>query len=130
MPLSKALDMEVLMMSPLLAVLTFAAWVILGLGVIRVGLPLGTLLPLLSVMLVLNLVYVGSLAVAVLSSARTELASHLGLVIATYPYAALVSLANIAAMVLILRKGTRLWLKTEKTGYVDGQAQALAALTE
>lgn len=118
------------MMSPLLAVLTFAAWVILGLGVIRVGLPLGTLLPLLSVMLVLNLVYVGSLAVAVLSSTRTELASHLGLVIATYPYAALVSLANIAAMVLILRKGARLWLKTEKTGYVDGQVQALAAISE
>ncbi|HEX4920690.1 MAG TPA: glycosyltransferase [Candidatus Bathyarchaeia archaeon] len=130
MPLPRALDMEVLMMSPLLAVLTFAAWVILGLGVIRVGLPLGTLLPLLSVMLVLNLVYVGSLAVAVLSSTRTELASHLGLVVATYPYAALVSLANIAAMVLILRKGARLWLKTEKTGYVDGQVQALAAISE
>ena len=129
MSLPRALDMEVLMMSPLLAVLTFAAWVILGLGVIRVGLPLGTLLPLLSVMLVLNLVYVGSLAVAVLSSTRTELASHLGLVVATYPYAALVSLANIAAMVLILRKGARLWLKTEKTGYVDGQVQALAAIS-
>ena len=130
MSVLKALDMEVLMMSPLLAVLTFAAWIILGLGVIRVGLPFGTLLPLLSVMVVLNLVYVGSLAVAVLSSTRTELASHLGLVIATYPYAALVSLANIAAMVLILRKGARLWLKTEKTGYVDGQVQALASITD
>ena len=130
MSVLKAIDMEVLMLSPLLAVLTFAAWVILGLGVIRVGLPLGTLLPLLSVMVILNLVYVGSLAVAVLSSTRTELASHLGLVIATYPYAALVSLANIAAMVLILRKGARLWLKTEKTGYVDGQVQALAAITD
>ena len=128
MSVLKAIDMEVLMMSPLLAVLTFAAWVILGLGVIRVGLPLGTLLPLLSVMVVLNLVYVGSLAVAVLSSTRTELASHLGLVIATYPYAALVSLANIAALVLILKKGARLWLKTEKTGYVDGQVQALASI--
>ena len=123
MSFAKTFDMEVLMMSPLLAVLTFSAWVLLGLGVVRVGLPLGTLLPLLSVMVVLNLVYVGSLAVAVLSSARADLASHFGLVLATYPYAALISLANIAAMVLILRKGARLWLKTEKTGYVDAPIQ-------
>jgi cellulose synthase/poly-beta-1,6-N-acetylglucosamine synthase-like glycosyltransferase len=118
---AKHLDMEMLMMSPILAVLTFVAWVILGLGIIRVGLPLGTLLPLLAVMVVLNLVYVGSLLAAVFSSARTEIASHLGLVLATYPYATLVSLANLAAMFLILRKGARLWLKTEKTGYVDAQ---------
>lgn len=128
MSLVKALDMEVLMMSPLLAVLTFSAWIILGLGVIRVGLPLGTLFPLLSVMVVLNLVYVGSLAVAVFSSARADVASHLGLVIATYPYAALVSLANIVAMVLILKKGTRQWLKTEKTGYVDGRLDDVAVV--
>ena len=121
MSLVKALDMQVLMMSPILAVLTFAAWLILGLGIVRVGLPLGTLLPLLSVMVVLNLVYVGSLLAAVFSSARNDVVSHLGLVVATYPYATLVSLANLAAMVLILRKGARLWLKTEKTGYVDEQ---------
>ena len=119
MSLAKALDMQVLMMSPILAVLTFAAWVILGLGVVRVGLPLGTLLPLLFVMVVLNLVYVGSLLAAVFSSAKTNVASHLGLVVATYPYATLISLANLAAMFLILRRGARLWLKTEKTGYVD-----------
>jgi cellulose synthase/poly-beta-1,6-N-acetylglucosamine synthase-like glycosyltransferase len=116
---AKHLDMEMLMMSPILAVLTLFAWIILGLGVIRVGLPFGTLLPLLSVMVTLNLVYVGSLLAAVFSSARTDIASHLGLVLATYPYATLVSLANLAAMFLILRKGARLWLKTEKTGYVD-----------
>ena len=74
-------------------------------------------------MVVLNLVYVGSLLAAVFSSARTEMASHLGLVLATYPYATLVSLANLASMFLILRKGARLWLKTEKTGYVDAQLQ-------
>jgi cellulose synthase/poly-beta-1,6-N-acetylglucosamine synthase-like glycosyltransferase len=118
---AKHLDMEMLMMSPILAVLTFVAWVILGLGIIRVGLPLGTLLPLLAVMVVLNLVYVGSLVAAVFSSARTEVVSHLGLVLATYPYATLVSFANLAAMFLILRRGARLWLKTEKTGYVDAQ---------
>jgi cellulose synthase/poly-beta-1,6-N-acetylglucosamine synthase-like glycosyltransferase len=119
MSLAKAFDMEVLMMSPMLAVLTFSAWVILGLGIVRVGLPIGTLLPLLSVMVILNLVYVGSLIAAVFSSARTDIVAHLGLVIATYPYATLVSLANLAAMFLILKKGARLWLKTEKTGYVD-----------
>ena len=123
MSLAKALDMQVLMMSPILAVVTFAAWVILGLGVVRVGLPFGTLLPLLFVMVVLNLVYVGSLLAAVFSSARTDVASHLGLVAATYPYATLISLANLVAMFLILRKGARLWLKTEKTGYVDEQVQ-------
>lgn len=121
MSLAKSLDMEMLMMSPILAVLTFVAWVILGLGVVRVGLPFGTLLPLLSVMVVLNLVYVGSLVAAVFSSARSSVVSHLGLVLATYPYATLVSLANLAAMFLILRKGARLWLKTEKTGFVDAQ---------
>ncbi len=121
MGLRKTLDMQVLMMSPILAVLTFAAWVILGLGVIRVGLPLGTLLPLLFVMVVLNLVYVGSLLAAVFSSARSDMAGHLGLVLATYPYATLISLANLTAMFLIFRRSARLWLKTEKTGYVDAQ---------
>jgi cellulose synthase/poly-beta-1,6-N-acetylglucosamine synthase-like glycosyltransferase len=123
MSLAKTLDMQVLMMSPLLAVLTFVAWVILGLGVIQVGLPLGTLLPLLVVMVVLNLVYVGSLLAAVISSARSSVMSHLGLLVATYPYATLISLANIAAIVLIVRRGTGLWLKTEKTGFVDDQSR-------
>src|SRR5438046_2652640 len=75
----------------------------------------------LSVMMLIRLVYVGSRLAAFFSSARTDVVSHLGLVVATYPYATLVSLANLAAMVLILRKGARLWLKTEKTGYVDEQ---------
>ena len=123
MSLAKALDMQVLMLSPILAVLTFAAWIILGMGIVRVGLPLGTLLPLLFVMVVLNLVYVGSLLAAVFSSARTDVVSHLGLVVATYPYATLISLANLVAMFLIFRRGARLWLKTEKSGYVDEQLQ-------
>ena len=126
MSLAKALDMQVLMLSPILAVLTFAAWIILGMGIVRVGLPLGTLLPLLFVMVVLNLVYVGSLLAAVFSSARTDVVSHLGLVVATYPYATLISLANLVAMFLILRRGARLWLKTEKSGYVDEQLQIAA----
>jgi cellulose synthase/poly-beta-1,6-N-acetylglucosamine synthase-like glycosyltransferase len=123
MSLAKTLDMEALMMSPILAVLTFAAWIILGLGIIKVGLPFETLLPLFIVMAAVNIVYVGTLVVAVFSSARSSVLSHLGLLLATYPYAALISIANLAAMVLILRRGARLWLKTEKTGYVDKQLQ-------
>ena len=121
MSLAKTLDMEALMMSPILAVLTFVAWIILGLGIVKVGLPFETLLPLFLVMVAVNIVYVGTLVAAVVSSARSSMLSHLGLLLATYPYAALVSLANLAAMVLILRRGARLWLKTEKTGYVDEQ---------
>jgi cellulose synthase/poly-beta-1,6-N-acetylglucosamine synthase-like glycosyltransferase len=123
MSLAKTLDMEALMMSPILAVLTFAAWIILGLGIIKVGLPFETLLPLFIVMLAVNIVYVGTLVAAVVSSARSSALSHLGLLLATYPYAALISIANLAAMVLILRRGARLWLKTEKTGYVDNPLQ-------
>ena len=123
MSLAKTLDMEALMMSPILAVLTFVAWIILGLGIVKVGLPFETLLPLFIVMVAVNIVYVGTLIAAVVSSARSSMLSHLGLLLATYPYAAIVSLANLAAMVLILRRGARLWLKTEKTGYVDKQLQ-------
>ncbi len=123
MSLAKTLDMQALMMSPVLAVLTFVAWIILGLGVIQVGLPFGTLLPLFLVMVAVNVVYVGTLVTAVVSSARSSILSNLGLLLATYPYAALISLANFAAMLLILRRGARLWLKTEKTGYVDKQLQ-------
>ena len=123
MSLAKTLDMEALMMSPILAVLTFAAWIILGLGIIKVGLPFETLLPLFIVMVAVNIVYVGTLVAAVVSSARSSALSHLGLLLATYPYAALISIANLAAMVLILRRGARLWLKTEKTGYVDKPLQ-------
>ena len=123
MSLAKTLDMEALMMSPILAVLTFAAWIILGLGIIKIGLPFETLLPLFIVMAAVNVLYVGTLVAAVVSSARSSALSHLGLLLATYPYAALISIANLAAMVLILRRGARLWLKTEKTGYVDQPLQ-------
>src|SRR2546430_17623898 len=107
------------MISPILAVLTFLAWIILGLGIVKVGLPFETLLPLFLVMVAVNIVYVGTLVATVVSSARSSLLSHLGLLLAKYPYAALVSLANLAAMILILRKVTRLWLKSEETGHVD-----------
>ena len=122
MSLLKTLDMQVLMMSPVMAVLALVGWVTLGLGIIQVGLPFGTLLPLLVVMTALNLAYLGMLVTAVVSQARTNVLSYLALTLATYPYAVLISLANLAAVVLLLKKGGRLWLKTEKTGYVDHQS--------
>ena len=115
----KTLDMQVLMMSPIMAVLALVGWVTLGLGIIRVGLPFGTLLPLLIVMTALNLAYLGMLVTAVVSQARTSLWSYLALTLATYPYAVLISLANLTAVILLLKRGGRLWLKTEKTGFVD-----------
>ncbi len=119
MPLLRALDMEALMMSPVMAILTLAAWVLLGLGLVRVGLPLVTLFPLLAVLGVLNLAYFGTVVVAVLSQVKTGTASYLALVVATYPYAALISAANLVGLFSVGLLGRRLWLKTEKTGYVD-----------
>ncbi len=112
-------DMEALMMSPVMAILALVGWVLIGFGIVRVGLPFGTLLPLLIVMGVLNVVYFGTMVAAVFSEAKTGVASYLGLIVATYPYATLISLANMAGLFSVGLLGRRLWLKTEKTGYVD-----------
>lgn len=119
MPWLRAFDMEALMMSPIVAILALVAWVVLGLGFVRVGFPLGTLYPLLAVMTTLNLVYLGILVVTVVSHAKTGALSYLGLILATYPYAALISVANIVGLVAVALMGKKAWLKTEKTGYVD-----------
>lgn len=119
MPWLRAFDMEVLMMSPLLVILTLFAWIVLGFGLVRVGLPLGTLFPLLVVMTVLNLVYFGILVVTVVSHVKTSALSYLGLILATYPYATLVGVANLVGVVSVALMGRRMWLKTEKTGFVD-----------
>jgi len=119
MPWIRAFDMEVLMMSPIVAILALAAWIVLGFGFVRVGLPLGTLFPLLAVMTALNLVYIGILAVTVVSHAKTGVLSYLGLILATYPYAALISAANVVGLVAVAVMGRKAWLKTEKTGFVD-----------
>jgi len=107
------------MMSPIVAILALAAWIVLGFGFVRVGLPLGTLFPLLAVMTALNLVYIGILAVTVVSHAKTGVLSYLGLILATYPYAALISAANVVGLVAVAVMGRKAWLKTEKTGFVD-----------
>src|SRR6266849_483150 len=57
----KTLDMEALMMSPIMAVLAFGASILLGLGVVRIGLPLGTLLPLLVTTTAMNVGYFGTI---------------------------------------------------------------------
>ncbi len=119
MPWLRAFDMEVLMMSPLLVISTLFAWIVLGFGLVRVGLPLGTLFPLLVVMTVLNLVYLGILVVTVVSHVKTSALSYLGLILATYPYATLVGVANLVGVVSVALMGRRMWLKTEKTGFVD-----------
>lgn len=119
MPWLRAFDMEALMMSPIVAILALIAWVVLGLGFVRVGFPLGTLFPLLAVMTALNLIYMGILVITVVSHAKTGALSYLGLILATYPYAALISVANVVGLVAVALVGRKVWLKTEKTGYVD-----------
>jgi cellulose synthase/poly-beta-1,6-N-acetylglucosamine synthase-like glycosyltransferase len=119
MPWLRAMDMEALMMSPIMAILAFAASIVLGLGVVRIGLPLGTLLPLLVTTTAMNLVYFGTIVVAVVSQAKSGAVSYLGMILATYPYAALISIANMVGLVSVALLGRRMWLKTEKSGYVD-----------
>ena len=94
MPWLRAFDMETLMMSPIV-VLGLVAWFVLGLGILRVQLPLEILLPLLSVVIA----YVGILAVAVVSHAKLGVKSYLGLILAAFPYAGLICLANVVGLV-------------------------------
>ena len=117
-------DMEMLMMSPALAVLALAAWIMLGLGVVKVGVSFSTLWPLLMVFVILNLVYLGAIALSIVSQANSGLFSYFGLMVATYPYGLLISLANLASMILLFSPRAKLWLKTDKTGYVDQPVRA------
>jgi cellulose synthase/poly-beta-1,6-N-acetylglucosamine synthase-like glycosyltransferase len=115
----KAFDMEVLMMSPIMAILAFVGWALLALGVGHVGIPIAELVPLLIVMGALNVFYFGTLLTVVVAQAKTGLVSYLTLILATYPYATLLSVANFLGLISVLVLGRKLWLKTEKTGYVD-----------
>jgi cellulose synthase/poly-beta-1,6-N-acetylglucosamine synthase-like glycosyltransferase len=123
MGLRKMFDMEMLMMSPILAVLALGAWVTIGLGLTKVGLPFGSLIPLLLVVAVLNIAYVGIIALSILSQVKTGILSYLALMLATYPYGLLISAANLVAMFLLLKPHARLWLKTDKTGYIDSSVK-------
>jgi cellulose synthase/poly-beta-1,6-N-acetylglucosamine synthase-like glycosyltransferase len=115
----KAFDMEVLMMSPVMAILAFVGWALLALGVGHIGIPIAELVPLLVVMGALNIFYFGTLLTVVVAQAKTGIVSYLTLILATYPYATLLSVANFVGLVSVLVLGRKLWLKTEKTGYVD-----------
>src|SRR2546425_4162133 len=116
---AKAFDMEVLMMSPIMAILAFVGWALLALGVAHVGIPLAELVPLFIVMGALNIFYFGTLLTVVVAQAKTGLVSYLTLILATYPYATLLSVANFVGLISVLVLGRKLWLKTEKTGFVD-----------
>jgi hypothetical protein len=115
----KAFDMEVLMMSPIMAILAFVGWALLALGIGHIGIPVAELLPLLVVMGALNIFYFGTLLTVVVAQAKTGVLSYLTLILATYPYATLLSIANFVGLISVLVLGRKLWLKTEKTGYVD-----------
>jgi len=115
----KAFDMEVLMMSPIMAILAFVGWALLALGVGHVGIPVAELVPLLVVMGALNIFYFGTMLTVVVAQAKTGLLSYLTLILATYPYATLLSVANFVGLISVLVLGRKLWLKTEKTGYID-----------
>ena len=121
MPWYRAFDMEALMLSPIVAILALVGWILLGFGFVRVGLPFGTLLPLLVAMTVLNIVYLGTMVAAVLSQAKSSTTSYLGMIIATYPYAALISIANLVGLFTVGLMGRRMWLKTDKTGFEDNR---------
>jgi hypothetical protein len=67
----------------------------------------------------LNIYYFGTLLTVVVAQAKTGVLSYLTLILATYPYATLLSIANFVGLISVLVLGRKLWLKTEKTGYVD-----------
>jgi len=53
------------------------------------------------------------------SQAKSNVTSYLVLAVATYPYAVLVSLANMVGLFSVALLGRKMWLKTDKTGFVD-----------
>ena len=129
MSLAKSFDMEVLMLSPIMAILAFVGWALLALGVAHVGVPIGELVPLFAVMAALNIFYFGTLMTVVVAQAKTGVFSYLTLILATYPYATLLSVANFVGLVSVLVLGRKLWLKTEKTGFVDSAASSTGLKT-
>jgi len=102
-----------------MAILAFVGWAMLALGVAHVGIPIAELIPLLVVMGALNIFYFGTLLTVVVAQAKTGIVSYLTLILATYPYATLLSVANFVGLISVLVLGRKLWLKTEKTGYID-----------
>ncbi len=116
----KALDMSVLTLSPVMSLLLLSGWILVGLGVFGLGVSWDLMLPLLAGLVVLAAILVGTAAVVVLTQVGSAKGSYLKLTLATYPYAAVITLAGAAGMVLVaLGMGRRMWFKTPKTGFSE-----------
>ena len=116
----KALDMSVLTLSPVMSLLLLSGWILVGLGAFGLGVSLELVLPLLAGLVVLAVVLIGTAAAVVLTQASSGRGSYLILILATYPYAAVITLAGAAGMVLVaLGMGRMMWFKTPKTGFTE-----------
>lgn len=120
MPWFRALDMSILTMSPAMSFLLLSGWVLVGLGVFGLGVSLELVLPLLTGLVALAVVLVGTAAAMVLTQAGSGRGSYLKLTVATCPYAAVITLAGAVGMVLVtLGMGRMMWFKTPKTGFTE-----------
>ncbi len=116
----RALDMSVLTLSPVMSFLLLSGWILVGLGVLGLGVSLELVLPLLAGLVVLAVVLIGTAAAVVLTHASSGRSSYLKLILATYPYAAVITMAGAVGMVLVaLGLGRRMWFKTPKTGFTE-----------
>jgi cellulose synthase/poly-beta-1,6-N-acetylglucosamine synthase-like glycosyltransferase len=120
MPWVQALDTSILTMSPVMSLMLLLGWVLGGLGAFRIGVSLELVRPLLAGLMALALVLIGTAATAVLMQVRSDRLSYLKMILATYPYAVLITLASAVGMVLVaVGMGKRMWFKTPKTGFMD-----------
>jgi hypothetical protein len=125
MPWIKALDTSILTMSPVFSMLLLSGWVLGGLGAFRIGVSLELVRPLLAGLMALAFVLTGTAAAAVLMQVRSNRVSYVKMILATYPYAALITLASAAGMILVATgMGRKMWFKTPKTGFRDQRWEA------
>ena len=116
----RALDMNIILMGPVVAILLVVGGVLAGLGMIGIGATKQTLAPLLIVMALLGSLLLGSLAVTVLSEGRLGKMGFLKMVLGVGPYAIIVALADSLGMLMVmLGLGGRMWYKTPKTGHIE-----------
>lgn len=115
-----ALDTGVLTMSPVMSLMLLSGWVLGGLGLFQVGISLELVRPLLAGLTALALVLIGTAGAAVLMQVRSNRVSYLKMILATYPYAVLITVASAVGMVLVATGlGKRMWFKTPKSGFKD-----------
>ncbi len=120
MPRLQAFDMDMLMLSPVIATLLLIEAFLSGLGALGIGLEPRLVLPLLMTMLGLGAILIGSLAATAPLESKSNRLRHLSMIPVAPLYAAMVALGNAAGMILLtLGFRKRIWYKTEKTGHVD-----------